>query len=52
MATISPDREHIVAVRREGEEVIPLHNCRFSPSEDALPLGAKLFYEYVMKGHY
>ena len=37
---------------RVGEEVIPLHNSRFAPSEDALPLGARLFYEYVMRGNY
>ncbi len=37
---------------RVGEEVIPLHNSRFAPSEEALPLGATLFYEYVMRGNY
>ena len=35
-----------------GCEIVPLHNCRFSPSEDAMPIGATIFFNYVMKGHY
>lgn len=36
----------------EGEEVIPLHNDRFSPSEKALPLGSQILFRYVMDGDY
>lgn len=36
----------------EGDEVIPLHNDRFSPSEEMLVFGPAIFYQYVMDGEY
>jgi amidohydrolase len=41
-----------LGAREEGEEIVALHNCRFSPSEKALVLGPAIFYEYVMRGNY
>ena len=36
----------------EGEEIIPLHNDRFSPSEKVLTIGPRILYRYVMDGEY
>ncbi len=36
----------------EGDEVIPLHNDRFSPSEEVLVQGPAVLYRYVMDGEY
>ena len=41
-----------LGARPEGEEIVALHNCRFSPSEEALVHGPAIFYEYVMRGNY
>lgn len=41
-----------LGAREEGEEIVALHNCRFSPNEKALTLGPAIFYEYVMRGNY
>ena len=36
----------------EGDEVIPLHNDRFSPSERMLTQGPAVMFRYVMNGDY
>ena len=41
-----------IGARDEGDENIPLHNCRFNPSEKALEYGPRIFFEYVMRGNY
>ncbi len=41
-----------LGAREEGEEIVALHNCRFSPNEKALVLGPAIFFEYVMRGSY
>ena len=37
---------------KNGDEVIPLHNGRFSPNEDALTIGPRVFLKYIMEGNY
>ena len=37
---------------KNGDEVIPLHNNRFSPSEEALTVGPRIFLQYIMEGNY
>ena len=37
---------------RDGEEIVPLHNDRFSPSEDCLPYGPAVLYRFIMDGEY